>query len=80
MTKGESGGPLDQQNQTRLFNIVKEKINFTFFILCTRNCYIDTSGSTKSRFCKLVNLRKLNCVHSRSAFLMQVSSLVGMSG
>ena len=80
VTKGESGGPLDQENQTRLFNIVKEKINFTFSILCTRNCYIDTSGSTKSRFCKLVNLRKFNCVHSRSAFLMQVSSLVRMSG
>ena len=60
VTKGECGGPLDQQNQTRLFKIIKEKINFTFSILCTRNLYIDTSGSTKSRFCKLVNLRKFN--------------------
>lgn len=58
----------------------RDKITWMFYISCTINWCADTTISTIARFCILVNPRKFNCAYSWSAFLVQASKLVMISG
>ena len=77
--KGQNYAPLNQQYKTRLFNIVqREQFDISYFM--HHELVYWYQWKDKSRFCKLMNLRKFNCVHSSLAFLVEARSLVRMSG